>query len=196
MFAVGHLHLFARLGCGTMLAMVTKVVSLDAGPAPDATEAETLAKLMHAATRMGASSKGIDPRDIAHEAFLRLRPRIAAGQTIGEGYLWRTAYSVLIDTMRREQAEDRRRKKIAAVEPGRAPSPESRAHGREIGAAIHECVDGLVEDRKTVVVLHLQGHGAKEVSTLLAWQHKRVENLLHRGLKALRRCLSGKGFEP
>lgn len=183
--------------CGRVFEVADDVVELAAARRTrSGQEAEVLAQLTRAATAIARRGGGVDPRDVAQEAFLRLRSRLASGESLGRGYLWRTAYSVTIDLRRREQAEQRRRAQLAPADASPRPSPESRAAGSEIGVAIHGCVEALPEARRRVVVLHLQGHGVKDVSKLLDAEYKRIENLLHRGLKALRACLEQKGFAP
>jgi RNA polymerase sigma-70 factor (ECF subfamily) len=68
--------------------------------------------------------------------------------------------------------------------------------GRELGAAIRECLQGLIPSRRAAVVLHLQGHSLKEVGSLLGWTEKKAENLVYRALAGLRTCLVTKGIRP
>lgn len=188
----------ARLAkCGTIGGMASKVVELAEGPVrARATERETLAALTRIASRMRPPGVVLEPEDIAQEAYLRVRSRINEGTVLGRSYLWRAAYTAMIDLLRRERAEQRRRTQLSIVDEAPGPSPEAGAHGAEIGVAIDGCVKDLPDDRQRVVVLHLLGHGVKDVSTLLDAPYKRIENLLYRGLRALRSCLDGKGFRP
>lgn len=183
--------------CGTIEWMAPKVVELAEGPArARAVERETLAALARIAQRMRPTGVTLEPEDIAQEAYLRVRSRLEDGTVLGRSYLWRAAYTAMIDLLRRERAEQRRRTQLTVVDVAPDPSPESRAHGREIGVAIDGCVKDLPDDRQRVVVLHLLGHGVKDVAGLLGEPYKKIENLLYRGLRALRGCLAGKGFNP
>jgi RNA polymerase sigma-70 factor (ECF subfamily) len=44
------------------------------------------------------------------------------------------------------------------------------------------------------VTLHLQGHSVPQVAGFFAWNTKRAENLVYRGLSDLRQCLESKGL--
>ena len=65
-----------------------------------------------------------------------------------------------------------------------------------IGAGIGECMTHLNEDRRVAVTMYLLGHNVPETAGLLGWTRKRVENLVYRGLAALRKCLEGKELAP
>ena len=62
--------------------------------------------------------------------------------------------------------------------------------------ALRSCLEQLPESRRLPVVLHLQGFAPTEVSRVLNAPGKRVENLIYRGLIALRRCMAEKGHAP
>ena len=47
-----------------------------------------------------------------------------------------------------------------------------------------------------MVGFYLNGDSIKEMMGLLAWDERRVRNLLFRGIKDLRRCLTSKGIQP
>ncbi len=120
-------------------------------------------------------------------------------EPVPTSYLWRVAYTTVIDELRRVRGEHAKRDHAAAAgaaAPSPPPSPESIAQGARIGAAIRECLEALEQDRRRAVVLHLQGHSVPETASLLGWVRKRAENLVYRGLGDLRRCLASKGFEP
>ena len=114
-------------------------------------------------------------------------------------YLWRVAYSSLVDEIRRlesrheEPLEDGHA--MVGV-PVSAANPEQECASREIGAAVQDCLAALVQARRLAVSLYLQGYGVPEAARVLGWGRKRVENLVYRGLADLRRCLREKGFEP
>ena len=102
-------------------------------------------------------------------------------------YLWRVAYTVVIDEIRRRSA---RQAQLRGLES--APGPV--APGPDLGAEIRDCLAQLPESRQLPVILHLQGFRNVEVGTALRVGEKRAENLVYRGLEQLRRCLSGKGL--
>ena len=77
---------------------------------------------------------------------------------VAASYLWKATYSATVDEIRRV----RRRRESALDElPGsdlHAPehsNPDRRAASRETGAAIRECLGGLIRDRRLAVTLHL-----------------------------------------
>lgn len=118
---------------------------------------------------------------------------------LSSSYLLKVAYSALIDEIRR-----RRRKKEPELDEDHdqtrlgdhTPGPERHAAGAELGRAIQGCLAALIRPRRMAVALHLRGHGVPEVSELLGWNRTRAENLVYRGLRDLRRCLSEQGVAP
>ncbi|MDP9121368.1 MAG: RNA polymerase sigma factor, partial [Acidobacteriota bacterium] len=80
--------------------------------------------------------------------------------------------------------------------PASAPDPFAEAAGSELRGAIVECLQHLVEYRRRAVVLHLLGHSVPDIGRRLAWDAKRAENLVFRGMRDLRRCLENKGLAP
>ena len=140
--------------------------------------------------------------DIVQVAVLRLvelERRSEGPRELGPSYLWRVAYSAVIDEIRRL-----RRSPEVPIEEldagGRgvagAPCPERSAAGREIGQAIAECLRRTVGPRRQAAALHLQGHTVPEIGRLMGWSAKRAENLVYRGLADLRKCLTAKGMQP
>lgn len=129
---------------------------------------------------------------------LHLQQRSEGERRLETYYLWRLAYSAVVDEIRRRRRSrevpmEAMAEKIAA---DRVPDPERVARGREIGTAIADCLAGLVLPRRLAVTLHLQGHTVPEAGSLLGWSAKRAENLVYRGLADLRACLAGKGLRP
>ncbi len=143
--------------------------------------------------------------DLLQGALLRLleleRRELAAGEKSRElaaSYLWRVATTALIDEIRRL----RRRREVEideTVEGGLAagdPAASEIVEGREIGRALRDCLQKMLENRRLVVTLHLQGYAVAEAAGLLDWDVKKVYNLVHRGLADLRGCLEDKGMAP
>jgi RNA polymerase sigma-70 factor, ECF subfamily len=113
-------------------------------------------------------------------------------------YLYKVAYSALIDEIRR-----RARRREIPLEDGESlarddahRSPEVTAAGREIGRGILDCLSGLHRERRLAVTLYLQGHSVVEAAQILDWSTKRTENLVYRALASLRQCLAAKGIKP
>jgi RNA polymerase sigma-70 factor (ECF subfamily) len=136
--------------------------------------------------------------DIVQVALMRV---LAAhdDSVVAAAYLWRAAYTAMVDEIRRQ----RRRREVGledAGHEGEAPAslddPERSVRAREIGQGLRDCLHRLLEPRRLAVVLHLQGHTVPEAARILGWAGKRVENLVYRGLFDLRRCLTAKGLTP
>ncbi len=141
--------------------------------------------------------------DLVQEAMIkvveRARRRPGAPE-VASAYLWRVAYSALVDEIRRHR---RRREVPLAGEadgvpelPASEPGPEREAGSRAIGVAIAECLHGMLPERRQAVTLHLLGHTVPEVAKLLGWSQKRADNAVYRGLADLRCALADRGVTP
>jgi len=125
--------------------------------------------------------------DLVQEALLRVleRESTADSPVRSASYLWRVAFSVVVDELRRQR-----------VRPQAAP-PEGAHEGRieprpDLAIALRTCLLRLAESRRLAVTLHLQGFTMEEAGRMLGWDTKRVRNLVFRGIEDLRRCL-GRG---
>jgi|RhiMethySRZTD1v2_1073278.scaffolds.fasta_scaffold01210_3 RNA polymerase sigma-70 factor, ECF subfamily len=134
--------------------------------------------------------------DLSQIAVSRIldRLRTTEGQLeLSRGYLYRTAYSVVIDEIRRR----RRRREIAmdsdVVFQSNEANPERHTFSREVRDAVAGCLRRLVASRRRAVTLHLLGHSVREISALLECRSKQAENLVYRGLNDLRVCLTRHG---
>jgi RNA polymerase sigma-70 factor (ECF subfamily) len=122
----------------------------------------------------------------------------------GEGsfnatYLWRTAYSVTLDEIRRgrwsrevplEQEPGERKA------PGRRPDPERVAALRQTGDGVRACLRRLLPPRRRAVLLHFLGYPPRDAAVILGKSARQVSNLVYRGLGDLRQCLKRKGLAP
>lgn len=140
--------------------------------------------------------------DIVQTAVIRVAQIIGRSEgnaTFAASYLWRVAYSVTVDEirqLRRRQETSLEEASVADVVDGAPRDPEARMIGRQIGAAIRDCVRRLGASRRAAVTLYLLGHSVPEIGRLLGWPTKRAENLVYRGVAELRRCLTDKGYQP
>ena len=137
--------------------------------------------------------------DIAQAAMLRvLRARERGATALNASWLRSAATSAVIDEVRHRRALREDPLDQAGDTPATASEgqPERRAHARQVGAAILSCLAPLPDDRRRAVSLYLHGHPVPELGRLLGWDPKRAENLVYRGLAALRDCLRRKGIEP
>lgn len=140
--------------------------------------------------------------DLVQAAMMRvmdLHRKSEGDRKLNASYLYRVAYSTLIDEIRRV----RRRREVALEDdgsnndpPAAQEDPERAAASNEIGRGIRECLKAMRRERRLAVALHLQGHSVPEAARLLEWATKRTENLVYRGLADLRDCLQTKGLRP
>jgi RNA polymerase sigma-70 factor (ECF subfamily) len=170
---------------------------------PDEAVAELRARLQRAMRRVCPRWLADRQDDLVQMATMRtLEARRSAegNHEVATSYLYRVAYTTLIDEIRRlrrrpevplEDAEGTGLE-VAAATPG----PEQDYAAKQIGRAIRDCLLLLLQPRRLAVTLHLQGHTVPQAAALLGWTAKRTENLLYRGLSDLRRCLEGKGVSP
>ena len=134
--------------------------------------------------------------DLTQIAVSRILDRLRSteGQLdLSPGYLYRTAYTVVIDEIRRRQ-----RLHEIPLDPdvpvqSSEGNPERQAFSREVREAITSCLARLATSRRRAVTLHLMGHSVDEISALLGCRYKQAENLVYRGLSDLRGCLRKRG---
>ena len=133
--------------------------------------------------------------DLAQIATSRVLDRLrdTGGAELSRAYLYRAAYSAVVDEIRR-----RRRRAEVPLEPdlpvsSKEGNPERQAAGRDLREMIRLCLSGLARARRRAVTLHLLGHSVAEIAALLEYGHKQAENLVYRGLGDLRACLSARG---
>jgi RNA polymerase sigma-70 factor (ECF subfamily) len=139
--------------------------------------------------------------DIVQAAMVRvleLRRKPEQPEIRTPSYLWKVAYSAMVDEMRRIE----RRREVPMDAPGadglghEATSGDGDESLRHLGIEIRDCITRLLEPRRVAVVLHLDGFRAEEAARTLGWGLKRVRNLTYRGLADLRACLERKGLRP
>ena len=117
--------------------------------------------------------------------------------SVPASYLWKAAHSATIDEIRRaRRANESGLDSLGPEAAAPQVSPERHAASRLLGDAMRACLTVLPRDRRLAVTLHLQGHTVPECGRLLGWNAKRAENLVYRGMEALRGCLESKGFAP
>ena len=142
--------------------------------------------------------------DLVQSALLRVmhiverRPASSEGNPVwSTSYLYKVAYSVLVDELRRLRRRRETDLHDDGVQTARAKEdPERTAAARQIGRGIRGCLRVMKLERRLAVTLHLQGHTVPETARLLDWAIKRTENLVYRGLSDLRACLTAKGIRP
>ena len=148
------------------------------------------AVLLRAVTHHCPSELRSQAEDLAHTAWLRIVERRGGEDlpTLEPSYLWRVAFTVVIDEIRRRSARMAQAETLQAVPRPVVPGPD-------LGAEIRNCLERLPEARQLPVILHLQGFRNDEVARALQFNEKRAENLIYRGLQQLRLCLSARGID-
>src|SRR5262245_61853855 len=136
--------------------------------------------------------------DLTQIAISRIldRVRTTKGEMeLSSGYLYRTAYSVVVDEIRRR----RRRQEIPlesdVLVVSQDGDPERQTFSRELREAITKCLSNLSTPRRRAVTLHLLGHSLDEICAQLECRYKDATNLVYRGRSDLRACLRKKGVK-
>ena len=133
-------------------------------------------------------------------AVMRIDRKSEEDTTFHASYLRKVAYSAVVDEIRRLRS----RKEVpletmgeqSVSMPTRSLDPDRRYEGRQVGAAIRECLEKLIEPRRLAVTLHLLGYKQPQIAERMGWTHKRASNLVFRGLQNLRSCLSAMEVTP
>ena len=156
-------------------------------PAVEGVDIERLrAVLLRAVERQCPAELAAHREDFVQLALLRLldRSRSEGTRPLRASYLWKVAYTVIIDEIRGFRRQQRHGEALAGGEAS-APGPDVRTE-------IHDCLQELQERRRAAVTLYLEGFGTTEVAQAMGWTPKQAENLIYRGVADLRDCLAGK----
>ena len=145
--------------------------------------------------------------DIEQDARIRLWKALQHERDIVHpvSYIYKVAVSATLRAIRRAQA----RREEPLREPDAAndgvpqevwrtaadASPEATAERREWMVKVETAMTRLPDNRRVAVGLHLQGLTTQQIADLLGWTEPKARNLVHRGLKDLRRELKAEGIE-
>jgi RNA polymerase sigma-70 factor (ECF subfamily) len=161
--------------------------------------------IAHVLARLGSNWTADRRDDLVQTALMRIM-RIAQGRppsgegnrTVSMSYLYKVAYSVLVDQARQlnRRRETELDEEAIGLTASASDNPERTSASREIGRGIRECLRAMKRERRLAVTLHLQGHSVSDAARILAWTPKRTENLVYRGMADLRECLTAKGMRP
>jgi RNA polymerase sigma factor (sigma-70 family) len=139
--------------------------------------------------------------DIEQEARVRLRRALRADREISYpgSYIYKVAVSATIRAIRRASARAEEplpeehsagdRTVLQALHSDPGSSPEALAERGAPRRTLRDAVGRLSENRRLAVGLHLQGMTTVEIGDLMGWTEPKARNLVHRGLKDLRREL-------
>lgn len=135
--------------------------------------------------------------DLVQASLLRIMEALKAreGAELKATYMWKTAYSVVLDETRR--AWRRRERPFGDDGPPPVPAgatPEALQLQGEVGRAVRDCLGGLEAGRRRAVQLRLAGFGHDDAAQRLGLAVKQASNLIFRGMEDLRRCLRAKGI--
>jgi RNA polymerase sigma factor (sigma-70 family) len=145
--------------------------------------------------------------DIEQEARIRLWKALQHERDIVHpvSYIYKVAVSATLRAIRRAQArrEEPLREPDAVNEVGSPDalrtsaetSPEATAERSEWLRKIDTAMARLPDNRRLAVGLHLQGLTTQQIGDILGWTEPKARNLVHRGLKDLRRELRAEGIE-
>lgn len=138
--------------------------------------------------------------DLTQVALLRLDRALQQqpDRPLSRAYLGRIAYTTVVDELRRRRRERAHLAPEAQPElaPDLAPGPERLAASADLRADISACLQRAQDRARSALVLYLLGHSVPEIARLLDHSPKTAENIVYRGLAALRRCLAAKGHTP
>lgn len=167
-----------------------------------------LVEMRKAVAFLGRGLKPQEQEDLVQEACRRVleavQRRTDRQQPIRKAYLHKTAYSALVDLVRRRalRPEVPLNSEIESTIPASGPDftsdpdPETALQNAELGSAIQDCLLSLRPDRRQAVTLHLMGYASTAIAERLGWARKKADNLVTRGKADLRRCLAEKGLHP
>jgi len=165
---------------------------------PSADDADLRAKLRACVGRYRPAWLDANADDMVQAAWMRIRRHLDEGnEPPGASLLARAAYCTVVDEIRRRRR--RREVPLDDVLVGRAAGgadPEQAASDRDTRRGIVDCLSRTTRERRLAVTLYLLGHSVPDAARILAWNPKRAENMVFRGLADLRKCLAAKGLAP
>jgi RNA polymerase sigma-70 factor (ECF subfamily) len=127
--------------------------------------------------------------DIAQETFLRVWQRAAewkAGEHSPRSWIYRIAFNLSIDTLRRHKAGDNNLEVL--VDPS---TPEQASISRDQYQHLHTAIAGLPERQRTALYLcAFQGLSNKEAAAVMKLGVEALESLLARARRNLRNYFS------
>jgi RNA polymerase sigma-70 factor, ECF subfamily len=139
-----------------------------------------------------------EAEDLTQTALMRLDKALKQDpdRRLTRAYLARIAYTTVVDELRRRRRE--RALTTHEIEPDRrpagSPGPDQRVAGAAAGEAITACLEQAPPRTRDALTLYLLGHTVPEVSATLDLGRKVAENVVYRGIEALRVCLTARGY--
>jgi RNA polymerase sigma-70 factor (ECF subfamily) len=162
--------------------------------------------LRNTVARLCPKDLGLQHSDIEQEARIRLWRALQSGREISDpaSYIYRIAATTTIDAIRRVKARREEQLRVADDEEEKAVlhlaapaehSPDRLAERRQMLGKVQEAFGRLADNRRSAVVLYLEGLTSDEIARGLGWSEPKARHLVYRGLGDLRRQLKAEGIE-
>jgi RNA polymerase sigma-70 factor (ECF subfamily) len=132
-----------------------------------------------------------EARDLTQESFIRAYQAIETFRGVARFYTWiyRITVNLCMDHFRKQAAE---RSNLAAEQPldSDPVTPDSVAAQREMNQAVHQAIQALPADQRTVIILReLEGLSYKEIAGVMDCSMGTVMSRLFYARKRLRELL-------
>ena len=153
--------------------------------------------------RRAARARGLrehDVDEVLQDIRIRLWKTRASDENLdalGASYLHKVAMSAVIDFLRRRVA--RREDALDSVTAHDAVpvplqvAPVDSTASSDLARRLDAALGSMVQNRRLVVQLHLEGYERHEIAGMTGWTEPKVRNLLYRGLDDLRALLRADG---
>ncbi|WP_130860516.1 RNA polymerase sigma factor [Gracilibacillus phocaeensis] len=138
-----------------------------------------------------------DVEDLVQEVFMRAIDRYPSfkGDSSPKTWLISIARNLAIDEARRKKRKDWR-KLIKTYEHQTELSPEDLQITEERKLALHQAIEKLKDDYRSVVILRgIEELSVTETAQALTWTEAKVRVTFHRALKALKTQIKGGYYE-
>jgi len=145
--------------------------------------------------------EGISFEDVEQEARVELWRALQNEREIAHpaSYIYKVAVTSALRAIRRAKARRETYLEEEAFDrlpnTPRPPDPEGLARRQETLRKLDGALSRLPANRRLAVSLHLRGMTSAEIGEILGWSEPKARNLVHRGLKDLRRELLVEGID-
>ena len=157
--------------------------------------------LRRSVARMLPGVEGVSFEDVEQEARVELWRALQREREISypASYIYKVAITAALRAIRRAKARRETHLEEEAFDSlpnaPRLPDPEGLARRHEMLRKMDGALSRLAENRRLAVSLHLRGMTTVEIGEILGWSEAKSRNLVHRGLKDLRRELLAEGID-
>jgi RNA polymerase sigma-70 factor (ECF subfamily) len=162
--------------------------------------------LRNTIARLCPKDLGLQYSDIEQDARLRLWRALESGKEINDpaSYIYRVAATATIDAVRRVKARREEQLRLEEDDDEGEPiklvanqddRPDRIVERKQIAQKVQSVFARLAENRRSAVVLYLEGLTTDEIARSLGWSEPKTRHLVYRGLSDLRRALRAEGIE-